>query len=405
MIEQLLFITGSVVLFGIIFFKMIKSNDTQYISILVAEALGIALDFILIVLKGSQNIVIRLLIYIMSIVLPLAIIAFEYINIDVINFAQMLSAEFYLLTNNNKKAKETLLAILKKNPKNYKAHKKLAELYEKEGGARKAIEEYVKCIEINKKDYDSYYKVATLLNELGKKDESIEMLSNLLSKKPDYYNATITLGDLLIEKEKFKEAASIYIEALKYTPISFELNYNLGIVYTMLNDFKNAKEYYENAAEINSMLYMAKYNLAQIAMLYKDLNMAEEKFTESLEDADPSTQADIYFELAKINIIKGKKDIAIKYANIAIDMNSKKIAEKIKKEPLFISILSKISIPFNLEETEENKLSQKEIMSKEHLEDTTDITINLGKIDLDEQKKSENKLENLELKYKERENY
>ena len=203
------------------------------------------------------------------------------------------------------------------------------------------------------------------------------MLNNLLSKKPDYESATIDLGDLLIEKQMYKEAAGIYLEALRNNPFSYDLNYNLGIVYTMLNDFKSAKEYYEKAAEINSIEYNPKYYLGELALLYKELEKAEEYFSQIVDDEELG--ADAYFELAKINIIKGHKDIAIKYANIAIDLDSKKISEKIKNEPLFMTIRAKISIPLKMEEKEENsKLSDKEKKAKEHLEKTGELTAFMG---------------------------
>ena len=259
----------------------------------------------------------------------------------------------------------------------------LAEIYELEGGMRKAIDEYVQAIDLNKKDYDSYYKVAELLNNLDKKDEASEMLFNLLSKKPEMYKASELLGEILIEKERYKEAVNIYQDALKYDPISYELNYNLGIAYTMLNDFQNAKTCYEKAAQINTLLYNAKYSLAEIALIYKDLEEAERRFLEAIEDEELS--ADSYYELAKIYLIKGDKDTAIKYINTAIDTNAKKIVEKIKKEPIFIPIMAKISIPFNLEEPEQNKevkLKEKEIKAKEHLEEMSEITRHLSYNDI-----------------------
>lgn len=377
MLEQLFFITVSVIIFGRVFYKMIKKNETGYIFLLILGAMGIVIDGIGIVFNAKTNIFLKTLTYIMSIIIPGIILMLEYRKIDIINSIKFLRVKFYFYKGDLKKAKDALLTIIEKNPKNYNAHKFLAEIYEKEGGIRKAIDEYVICIEINKKDYDSYYKVAILLNELEKKDESIEMLSSLLEKRPDYYKATITLGDLLIEKEKYKEAVSYLTEALKFNPMSFELNYELGIAYTMLNDFQSAKEYYEKASELNSMYYNAKYSLAQIALLYKDLDSAEKYFEKTIEDKE--LEADSYFELAKIKLMRGQKDIAIKYANIAIDIESKRISEKIKKEPLFIPILAKVSIPFNLEEKEEeSKISKQEMMAKEHLENTADITTNMG---------------------------
>ena len=211
------------------------------------------------------------------------------------------------------------------------------------------------------------------------------MLTGLLNKKPDYEKASILLGDLLIQNQMYKEAVNVYHEALKYNELSFDLNYSLGIVYTMLNDFQSAKECYEKAAELNSLYYNTKYSLAQIAMLYKDLDSAEEYFQQTIEDEE--LEADSYFELAKIKLMKGEKETAIKYANIAIDIESKRISEKIKKEPLFIPIMAKISIPFNLEEKEElGKMTKQELMAKEHLENTTDITMNMGYVNLKKKK-------------------
>ena len=379
MIEQLFFIIVSVCLFGAIFYQMIKKNETGYIIILVIQAIGIILNAVGFIFLHKLNIFIKALTYIISIALPVGIIFLEYKRINIIKMMKITLAKIYLSFGNMKKAKSILLGIIEKDQNNYNAHKLLAEIYEKEGGLRKAIDEYVICIEINKKDYNSYYKVATLLCDLEKKDEAIEMLTNLIEKKPDYYDASLTLGDLLIDKGEYKEAASILIEATKYNPNSFELNYELGIVYTMLNDFKSAKEYYEKAAELNSLKYNSKYNLAQIAMLYKDLDLAEEFFEQTIEDEDLS--ADSYYELSKIKLMRGEKELAIKYANIAIDLDSKKISDKIKNEPLFIPILTKISIPFNLEEREYH-LSDKEVLAKEHLENTSNITLNMGYINL-----------------------
>ena len=377
MIEQLFFITLSIILFCTIFFKMIRKNDTSYVPILAIEALGIAIDFICLVSNFKINIIIKIIIYIMSIILPAVIIYLEKKKINVMQSIKMLMIDFYITVGNYKKAKEILINMAEQDNQNYEVHKKLAKIYEKEGGMRKAIDEYVQCIDIDKQDFDSYYKVATLLQDLDRKPEAIQMLNNLLDKKPEYYEASIILGDLLIEQKSYKEAAMVYMDALKYNPVSYNLNYNLGIVYTMLNDFGNAKQCYEKAANINNLAYNAKYNLAEIALIYKDLDKAEQYFQEVLNSEELSS--DCYFELAKINIMKGNRDLAIKYANLAIDLNSKKIANKIQQEPLFMTIRSKISIPFNLEEkdTLEN-FSENEKMAKEHLENTTDITTNMG---------------------------
>ncbi len=205
-------------------------------------------------------------------------------------------------------------------------------------------------------------------------------------------------GDILIDTEMYKEAVNVYQDALKYNPYSYDLNYNLGIAYTMLNDFQSAKIAYEKAAEINNLAYALKYNLAEIALIYKEIEEAEQKFLEAINEEELS--ADSYYELSKIELIKNDKDTAIKYVNTAIDIDSKKIVEKVRKDPIFIPIMAKISIPFNLEnkeeidEKEERHLSKKEVNVKEHLEKMAEITRHLSYNDINLLKK--NKTEKLE---------
>lgn len=382
-IELLIFTFISFALFVYMFFRMIKNNDTSYVIILVLQAFGIALNFSEALFGLKLNILFVIIKYLIALILPIAVIIFEKKNMPLYEFINLKKANLYLMFGNTKKAKEALIALLDKNPNSYKAHLLLAQIYEKEGGMRKAIDEYVQAIDLNKQDYNSYYKVAELLNQLDKKQEAGEMLFSLLSKKPEMYEASVLLGEILIDSNNFKEAVNVMQEALRYNPMSFDLNYNLGIAYTMLNDFQNAKICYEKAAEINSLSYNSKYSLAEIALIYKELEEAEKRFLEAVEDEELS--ADAYYELSKIQLIKGEKDTAIKYVNLAIDINSKKIVEKIKKDSIFIPIMAKISIPFNLDNQNEEKqikLKEKEIKAKEHLEEMAEITRNLSYNDI-----------------------
>ncbi len=389
-IEQIIFTFISFAIFVLMFFRMIRNNDTTYVVILVLEAIGIALNFLEVLFDIKLNMIFVIIKYILAILLPILIIILEKKGISLLEMVNIQKAKIAMNLGDNKKAKQALLKVLDKNPNSYKAHLMLAQVYENEGGMRKAIDEYVQAIDLNKKDYDSYYKVAKLLDGLDKKEEASQMLYSLLNKKPEMTEASILLGEILIENEMYKEAVNVYQDALRFDQVNYDLYYNLGIAYTMLNDFQNAKTCYEKAAEINSLLYNTKYCLAEIALIYKDLEEAERRFLETIEDEELS--ADAYYELAKIYLIKGDKETAIKYINTAIDANSKKIVEKVKKDPIFIPIMAKISIPFNLEEPEReenaNILKQKEIKAKEHLEEMSELTRNLSYNDINLLKKN-----------------
>ena len=375
MFEKLWFNLIAFSLFIIIFFKIIRRNDTNYVWLLVLQAIGIAISFVEIRLGISENVFWGTLRYVFSVIIPFLIIILELKGINFSEILSILASKFFMMIGNTKLAKTILVKLVSKYQESYLGHKLLAECYEKEGGMRRAIEEYVTAVDINKKDYKSYFKIADLLRDLGKKDEAIQMLDTLVKTKPDCYEASCLLGELLSEQERFKEAANVYHEALKYRPADFELYYNLGIVYTRLSDFQMAKEMYERAAEINHRLYGANYNLGLIAFIQKDYDTAEKYFENSLyEELEPIA----YYQLAKVYIYKGEKDKAINFLNKAIELEPKlkKLAEK---EKAFEKIKEYITVSVKMEEQEskeqpeyeEKKLDvtkEQEKMAREYLE-------------------------------------
>mgnify|MGYP000278128564 FL=1 len=400
MLERIIFNILSFSLFIIIFFKIIKKNDTTYVVPLILEAIGIAIGLIEILIGRFLGTFIRVITYLLAIVLPLAIILIEKYGLNFSELLYIFLARLCNIFNNNKKAKQLLMNLINKYPESYNGHRLLAQNYEKEGGMRKAIDEYVKAIDINKKDYDSYYKISELLVNLGKKDEAIQMLTNLIHNKPDYYNASKLLGGLLCEQENFKEAINVYMNALKYNDKeSFEIYYNLGIAYTRLNDFQNAKSCYEKAARINALNYKGYYNLGLISMLYDDLDEAEKYFIEGIKVED--TEPESCYQLARIYIIKGEKERAINYLDRAINLDSS-FAEKAAKDQVFLSI--ERYIPKNINKIVRKKvtMTKPELLVKKHLEDTYLL---VGKISKNELKNMNTvKGKSIDIQKDEREN-
>ena len=209
LVEQIIFTFISFAIFVLMFFRMIKDNDTTYVAILVLEAFGISLNFVEVLFNIKLNMLFLIIKYVLAILLPILIIMLEKKGMSLLEILNLQKAKIAIFLGDNKKAKQALLKILDKNSNSYKAHLMLAQVYENEGGMRKAIDEYVQAIDLNKKDYESYYKVAKLLNGLEKKEEASQMLYNLLNKKPEMTQASILLGEILIENEKYKEAVNI----------------------------------------------------------------------------------------------------------------------------------------------------------------------------------------------------
>ena len=391
LIEKILFNVVAFSLFIIIFLKMIKRNDTSYISILSLQFIGIAINFIALILNLTTRGIVKLILYILCILLPIAIIIMEKKNFLLSELIYISIAKWKIMTNKPDEARKYLIQLVSKIRCSYHGHKMLADIYEKEGKKEQAIEELMRTSELRPKEYQIHYKISELFYQIGKKDVAIEMLQDLVHKKPDYEEATNLLGNILYEQERYKEAISVYLDALQYHPTSYDIYYNLGMVYTMVNDFQKAKEYYEKAAMLNQLLYHAKLNLGQIALLYGDLAEAEAFFMESLQGKETETGS--YYYLALVSILKGEKDKAIQYMNIAVE-EEPELYEKVQKETVFLSIRKKVKRVPKLEKKKE-LISEKEIKVEKHLEETYRLVGNLNNIDLKAMQKikQRNKLE------------
>lgn len=378
-IERLIFNVVAVALFTLIFLKMIHKNDTNYIYILGVEALGILIGFLGLIFRVNLPIIIIIFTYIISIIIPLAIVIFEMKGIYLSEIIYMNIAKYYSNKNDNSKAKEILMKILEKYPNSYYLHKQLAQICEKTGDIDIAIDEYIRVLDANREDFEAQLKLGNLLNIQGRKQEGANILKELLKIKPDYYEASCLLGDILYEEENYKEAVNVYIQALNYNPDKYELYYNLGMLYTKLNDFQSAKEYYEKAAQLNSLLYHAKYNLGQIALLYNEIEEAEEYFVECINEEDLTDEA--YYYLAYIEMLKGDKENAIQYLNTAVEENEE-LYNRATKELVFKMIINKIKRPTHNENIKKKKLTKKEIKTIKHLEKTCELVGNLSQNDM-----------------------
>ena len=79
LIEKFIFNILAFSLFIIIFSKLIRKNDTNYVFILVIEAIGIALNFLELLVGGIfASEFAKILMYVMSIIFPGIVIFIEY---------------------------------------------------------------------------------------------------------------------------------------------------------------------------------------------------------------------------------------------------------------------------------------------------------------------------------------
>lgn len=405
MFGKIVFNVLAFTLFIMMFLKFIKRNETSYVYLLILQFVGIAIEFVELITYKNLNVVLKLLMYVFSVIIPIFVFWLEFTKkIDFAEIFYLISAKFNILVGRDEVAKKYLSQLTEKYPASIKGHKMLAEVYEKQKKYELALEEYERALENTPEDKAMELKISELYGYTGKEDEAIGRLMNLLKQQPDYYEASIVLADILNNKKEYKEAAQIYINAIKYKPYDYELYYNLGMTFTMLNDFAKAKEYYEKAGQINSNLYHARYSLGQINLLYGDLDEAENCFMKCIDTEE--IEAGAYYYLARISMIKGKTAEAKNYANIAIEENPK-IFDKMSEENIFAPIMDEVNKPkIKQEEKRRGKrktLTKKEKMIDQHLDDTCKIVGKLNNNDI-EMMENVKKSKRLDVQNKKEEN-
>lgn len=348
MISIIIFSIISISIFIFTVIKLIKENNSNYLFSLIPEFLGIIINFICIFFSIEPEIILLIIMYTLSVIIPIILLILERNEINLSEISGIIKADYYKKKNQYDLVKRQLINNVNRFPNSFLSHEKLGKWYEKNGELEKAEDEYLKVIELKPKKYENYYNLALIYNKDKKKEQAIEVLKDVLKRKADFLDASIALGDILYETEMFKEAINVFQEALKYNPGEYKLYYYLGMSYTRINDFPNAKEYYKKAATINSTLNAAKLNLGQISLLFKDYDEAEKYFMECIENDDEEIQAESYYYLSKIKLINNESTLAVQYANIALELKPK-LVEKMEKDIYFAPILGKLK-------TKENKI-------------------------------------------------
>ena len=317
----------------------------------------------------------KLLITLAIVVVLIAIVAFIVANRKIREKLKIMKLKSLVAFHKDEEAKKYALKLVEKYPKNFIAHKMLAELYEKEGNLKVALDEYIRAADLDENNFDIHFKVAELLNKTEKNEEAIIVLQDILRTKPDYVQASKLLGNILYDEERFKESISVLYDALKYHPTDYDLYYGIGMAFTRLNDFQKAKEFYQKAAILNTYLYNGQYTLALIAMIQGELDEAQKYFEQALNQEELEPVA--YFYLAQIAILKNNKDKAITYLNLALELDKKEIEKRIKAQPLFIGIEDKLVIP-NESRKIKITLSEREQKNNKYLEEMFMVVTSLN---------------------------
>ena len=85
MLERIFFYMIAIALFVIMFIKLMRKNDTIYLSSLIIQSIGILISLIALIFKLNLNFIFYILTYVMAVILPIFIlILFSVIDFGVI---------------------------------------------------------------------------------------------------------------------------------------------------------------------------------------------------------------------------------------------------------------------------------------------------------------------------------
>lgn len=219
MFEKIFFNLIAITLFTIIFMKFIRKSDSSYIAILILEFIGIAINFIELFMETNLNWAFKILVYILSVIIPFAVLWLEHFKkMNFPEFFHLIIGNILLKCGKQEEAKTMMASFLRKNPNSIVAHKFMAKYYEMKENYEAAVSEYMKVTDLDRNDLEAAYLLACMMNKNKQNEQAIVVLQEVLNRKPENEKASELLADIYFQQERYKEAASVYMSSLRYHP-------------------------------------------------------------------------------------------------------------------------------------------------------------------------------------------
>jgi tetratricopeptide (TPR) repeat protein len=339
--------------------KYILLHRNVYLCVLIMQVISNIVQIASIAIGITPEWYMQLYFVVFSFVVPLVIVAADFINSDIEELYNIKIGDHYAKKSDYLNAISRYKNAISRNSKNSETYAKIGRMYKANGDRRTAFDRFAKAIDLNKEDYKSYYEIGLIFIEMGKNADAQIVLDNALRIRPDYTPASEVLAKVFVSESKYEDACNIYKNALKYDEDNYELYYNMGMAKLELNNIDDAEMCYKRAIELNPTLYKAYFGLGQISLLKNDLIRAESMFKKSLPDNDIMAKA--YYQIAKIRMLKNDDDSAITFLGYAFDIDStyRTYAEE---EPIFAKIKDYIN-EIGLDTDTSKRLAKYEAMS------------------------------------------
>lgn len=155
---------------------------------------------------------------------------------------------------------------------------------------RDRIASLKKQLQANPKNYRFHYELGNLYAELEKGNDAQAEYEAALRINPNYLEAIVNLGGLFSDKGDHEQAIKYFERALTINPEDCKARSNLGNSYYAMERYPDAMFEYRRAIEFDPKCYSALYN---IAVAFADAGMYREavQWWGKVEKAAPGTSA------------------------------------------------------------------------------------------------------------------
>ena len=270
------------------------------------------------------------------------------------------------------------------SPFDYRWFYLLAFIQANEGDFDHAIHNYEKVLSISSEYLPAYIRLAEIELNKGNFKKAQELLRKAIKIAPDFAKAYVVKGTIEMQQGREKEAIDSFNKALKLQPKAKQVNYLLSQIYASMGKEEKAKElmklssnrpvqmydallqqmhlksvssaYYAHAA-INSFM-LDDYKLAEKLINYSirlDPDGINQKFTlinilistkrtkealalaKKMQKEHPKDER-VAYSLGVLNEIQNKDEVAVKWYNRTLKINSKNKVARVSLANAFMRL-------------------------------------------------------------------
>lgn len=224
---------------------------------------------------------------------------------------------------------------IEQEPTNWSAYHHAGTVLKTQQKWLKASEYYLQSVEINQKNFSSYYHLGETYLELVEWQKAANVFKQSIVLKSNFSWSHYKLGLALIELKLWQEAADAINRSVNLNPNFDWAHHKLGDVYTHQRNWDKAVEAFRNALEITPDLPKTKEKLIEVLrQRYKSDRTQVEVFYSNAVELEPNQESSYfkalevkpesiehYIQLAQIYEAKGKKNVALSFYRIALQID------------------------------------------------------------------------------------